>query len=364
MSGAATPGVNRRKAPDSKWLVVRGPPSFLAVEALRLGKLFGFPAEEGKRRIYLPAAAVVQMVLQVLSDTGQDMLHFDAHGLQTISWPDARNLQDVWRADRARGQDGFLGGRALDLAAGEVIDAGHAPTVENEAQHGGPLHKREIRPAGRGRQIGPRRAAVRVVQKRCREIAAAVDLAAVQVRVEGDARLLAGVDEHPGKRRAVGLFGDHEGAGVTMQVSVARRLPVFGLAEIGQDIVSAPARRANLLPCVVIRAVPAQIDHVVDRARSAEAEAARIADLSSREVFLRRSAEPPVEACVGQGSPVGSGVENCWKRSISSDRRVWVGKRPDTLARIGSSAPGEPARASSARPKFRRNRTSAASPAS
>jgi hypothetical protein len=38
---------------------------------------------------------------------------------------------------------------------------------------------------------------------------------------------------------------------------------------------------------------------------------------------------------------MGSGVENCWKRSISSERRVCVGNRPATLARIGSRAAGE-----------------------
>lgn len=43
---------------------------------------------------------------------------------------------------------------------------------------------------------------------------------------------------------------------------------------------------------------------------------------------------------------------------------VCVGKRPASLARIGSSAAGKPARASSARPNFRRKRTSATSPAS
>ena len=36
---------------------------------------------------------------------------------------------------------------------------------------------------------------------------------------------------------------------------------------------------------------------------------------------------------------MGSGVENCWNRSISSERRVCVGKRHATLATIGSNAP-------------------------
>jgi hypothetical protein len=102
-----------------------------------------------------------------------------------------------------------------------------------------------------------------------------------------------------------------------------------------------------------------------------------IATLAVLGVFLSWFARSPVPAegsrtksrgviCAAARAamPIGSGVENCWNRSISSERRVCVGKRPATLATIGSSAAGEPARARSARPNFRRKRTSATSPAS
>jgi hypothetical protein len=58
------------------------------------------------------------------------------------------------------------------------------------------------------------------------------------------------------------------------------------------------------------------------------------------------------------------GVENCWRDSLSSDRRVWVGRRFMIFMSIGSIAAGEVALARIAAPCRRRNMTLAASQAS
>jgi hypothetical protein len=48
------------------------------------------------------------------------------------------------------------------------------------------------------------------------------------------------------------------------------------------------------------------------------------------------------QALTSATSPSGTGVENCWSAWLSSERRVWVGRRPAILASIGSAAAGEP----------------------
>ena len=40
-------------------------------------------------------------------------------------------------------------------------------------------------------------------------------------------------------------------------------------------------------------------------------------------------------AAVRAAKPSGIGVENCWKASLSAERRVWVGRRPAILASSG-----------------------------
>ena len=68
-----------------------------------------------------------------------------------------------------------------------------------------------------------------------------------------------------------------------------------------------------------------------------------------------------IAAAVAATNARGSGVENCWKVSLSSERRVWLGSRSATLASIASRAARVPARAAIARPNLRRNSTAAAS---
>ena len=62
--------------------------------------------------------------------------------------------------------------------------------------------------------------------------------------------------------------------------------------------------------------------------------------------------------------PERDGVENCWSAWLSSERRVWVGRRLAIFASIGSAATGDAALRKSALPCLRRNRTVAASQAS
>mgnify|MGYP002134568258 CR=1 FL=1 len=71
-----------------------------------------------------------------------------------------------------------------------------------------------------------------------------------------------------------------------------------------------------------------------------------------------------IAAAVSAATPRGSGVENCWKACVSSERRVCVGNRLAILASIGRLAAGDPDLRKTAFPYLRRNSTVATSQAS
>ena len=71
-----------------------------------------------------------------------------------------------------------------------------------------------------------------------------------------------------------------------------------------------------------------------------------------------------IAAAVETARPSGTGVENCWSAWLSSERRVWVGRRPAIFASIGNAADGDLALRRSTLPYLRRNSTVAASQAS
>ncbi len=76
------------------------------------------------------------MVLQILADPWQRMDDRRADRLEAIRGADARKLQEVGRADRARGQYHFTSSSRLmaDAMLGEA-EAYGAATLEQEALH-------------------------------------------------------------------------------------------------------------------------------------------------------------------------------------------------------------------------------------
>jgi len=77
-------------------------------------------------------------------------------------------------------------------------------------------------------------------------------------------------------------------------IGIAAPFIAFRLLEIGQDIVIGPAGAAHRRPIVIIPPVAADIDHRVDRARSAQAASAWLIAGAAIETFLRHRVEFPV----------------------------------------------------------------------
>ena len=137
------------------------------------------------------------------------------------------------------------------------------------------------------------------VALRALEAPHAVLARAVEVRGVVEARELArlehGVDQR-GHRAAV----RHAEGPTDAVVLVLAALVVLGALEVGQHLVVAPARGPAGRPAVVVGAVAAEVDHRVDRARSADDLAAREVQAAAPEPRLRLAVEIPVDAGLEQ----------------------------------------------------------------
>ena len=110
----------------------------------------------------------------------------------------------------------------------------------------------------------------------------------VHVGMIFEADLGPGLDHRLAQQRLVGGVGGQQRPAMAVKL-VLPALPALGLFEIGQDVVPRPAPVAELAPMVEILGLAADIDHAVDRARSAKHPAAGIGD------------RPPIGAGIGLG---------------------------------------------------------------
>ena len=134
------------------------------------------------------------------------------------------------------------------------------------------------------------------------------------------------------------------------------RRSTFAIAEKG-GFISDDARRDRGIEMIVdLRRVEAGYDdarkEVAEQSRRVS-RPARSARASRRRVSARMASSPvPAEgsrtrsaavmaAAAETARPSGTGVENCWSAWLSSERRVWVGRRPAIFASIGSAAAGD-----------------------
>src|SRR5882724_12411509 len=76
--------------------------------------------------------------------------------------------------------------------------------------------------------------------------------------------------------------------------NIGAALVTFRTLEIGQDLLPRPALASKRCPVVIVGVMAADIDHTVDRARSAQRLAARLVALASVEPRLRHCLEGPV----------------------------------------------------------------------
>ena len=215
------------------------------------------------------------MVDQVGADLRQVAHHLDAMLAQMLGRADPRILQHVRRSERATRQDDLAPRpRRRKPRRRAIFEPDGATLREDQPGHVRLGDDLQGLAAARRVEEGARAAPAALAADRRLVIAGAFLLGAVEIGGERDARLLCRSHRRLANLRADTLIGDRERPADAV-ILVLAALLVLGLAEIGQDIVIAPADAALLPPQVIVAGVAAHIDHAVDRARSAEHLATR-----------------------------------------------------------------------------------------
>ena len=250
------------------------------------------------------------MVLQVIAHR-QFVHQRNAVLLQQRTRPDTRQLQDLRAADGTSRQYGFALCRSKTFfIALKKLDAAHLPAFEPQFFNQragddfqvGTIHHRSQE---RLRCTPAQPVFLRHLKPRHAEIVAAVEI--LRRRYAGfDGRVAEGIDDVPLHTRRF----DAQFTACTMFFIGAAPV-VFDVHERRQHVLPRPAAvTRELRPSVVIAGLTAQIQHRVDRRRTAQYTTARIVDDTAIESGFRFGAITPVGARVADAVQITDGDVN------------------------------------------------------
>ena len=261
------------------------------------------------------------------------MDHLDAERLQLVAGADAGEHQAAWesRWPRHRPAPRAWRARAGASRAAAVVDACRASPLDNHTRgHRTGLH-REVRTRHRRPQEGIDAAAAAGVAVGHLVVAAAVLRRAVEVRVEGQPRLLRRAQECARYRQGTDRVADSEGTAGAVVV-VVEALVVLRPLEVGQHVGIGPAGAARVRPGVVVLGVAAGVDHGVDRAAAAQHPALRVPHRAAVDRLLGRRGIAPGVGRAGQLGEAGGhadvGVPVRATGLQEQDGDVWVFGEP------------------------------------
>jgi hypothetical protein len=214
-----------------------------------------------------------RMLDQIAPDAGQRRDHRDVVFGKLVRRADTAAHQHGRRMDRSAGEDQLASVHGLGLTAACDLGAGRARAFEQDAPHEGLGTNCQVFPRAHcGRQIRHRtRYALVILVDRGRDRHHAVFPFAVLVRHDRQAALAEHVrndlDEAGPVLDRISADGDRALMAVILAVDIQI---AFGLAEVRQHRRPVPARRAHLLPAVVVARRAAIGDEPVDARAAAE----------------------------------------------------------------------------------------------
>ena len=243
----------------------------------------------------------LEVVLQVLADSGQIGDDVDVQRPQQPGRTDAGELQQLGRTERPAAQDHAPASHGARAAAPGALHPHGAVALEDDAVDVGAAFDGQVRPAEHGVQVCPRR----------RQPPPPVD-----VPVEGGEALLAEAVEVGGQFVAGLLHRREEGReerargraplqhqrAVAAPVLIGARQARLHALEVRQAVAVAPGLHALAGgPAVVVGRVAALEDHAVDGARPAQNLAAGVVDAATAHVRLGLGLELPVVEAIADG---------------------------------------------------------------
>ena len=276
------------------------------------------------------------MVLQIFADALQFVHNRRAGSRQDVAAPDARQFENLRRADGAGGKNDFTARFRLD-------DLSFAHIAQSDGALAGEHDAFDLRARDHS-QIG-------TIENRLQKTARRAPAAAgflVHLKI-GGAEIVAGI-EIPHFRNAD--FGGGFENGVENLPAGARLLDapfsaramksagagvmVLHAFEQGQHIVPAPAFEAELPPAIVVLRLSAQIKHGVDGGRPADDAPARIVQRAAVEPRLALRLVKPVGARIADREEIAGG--NVKPDPVIAPARF---EQQHAIARIGRQTVGE-----------------------
>src|SRR5579863_6815626 len=194
------------------------------------------------------------------------MHHLDPRLPQSVGWPDAGELEQTRRPDRAATYDHLAVG--VEGFRPRVRRDGHpdrAAILNLDLERLRVEPDREVLSVSYGLDEGARRRRPLGVARRELIVAYPILNGAIEIVIERDSEFLCGEQERVADRRRIDRIGHAERAAVVV-IGVVQLLIVLAALEIRQHLAIAPTRRARLArPIVIIPGVAARVELRVDR---------------------------------------------------------------------------------------------------
>ena len=261
----------------------------------------------------------VRVIVQVLPHARQVEHRCDAVCAQVVRRPDAREHQQLRRAEGAGTEQHLATGlerQGLQRTAPAVGPHLHphrtGTAVKRFGQHPGGERvgkHLQVRPAAVRCEVGLGRAEALAVLVRDLVDAHALLFGAVEIVVERVTGLPAGLDE-VGQHRVGRAQVHHVERAARAVPVVGAAFVVLGALEVGQHLGKRPARVALGGPGVVVLRVTAGVDHGVDGAGPAQHLATRLVAPPAVQTRLRHGAvTPAIELVLGHHGQAGRAVD-------------------------------------------------------
>src|SRR5580704_10764150 len=238
----------------------------------------------------------LKMILQVLADALA--IDHDRYVVraQLLSWPDARQHQQLRRLDGTGSQHNTMTGvQVLQLRTDATGDATGAAFIDENASDLSVGDDGQIFSPFRWAQISIGGAFTPAVARGQLVVPGTLLACTIEVVIARDAAVFRRGDNGLNEFMLSHNATDPEPPAGSVQLVVPELRIVLELDEVRQDIVPAPPRISEIAPLVVVARLPADDDETVDRARAAEHAPARPINPPAVHVRVRLGVEAPVE---------------------------------------------------------------------
>ncbi len=236
----------------------------------------------------------LEVVLQILADTGKVTDHVDAEAPEVIGVPDAGELQELRRVEGTTARDHLGPTRRVARSPLPVLDPDTTGSLEQQSVRGGTGDQREVRAIEHRVQIGTGRTEPAPAHHVLVEGGEPLLTEPVDVVGPAEAGLWPGLEPRLEQRVGSGAAFEREWAIITTPLVGAGQALLHPL-EVRQAVAIVPGFHARPFgPLLIVGRIPSLEDHAVDARRPAEHLAPSVIDPPTTHVRLGLALVLPV----------------------------------------------------------------------